>query len=185
MSNQELISFPFRPYLAHYLFALSKKEVIETEEAYYKHLDIQLKSAEGKFLRVLCTTKRLPVIEVPTKGYRLTIRIPKKSTIYPHIIEDSRSKTVWIDDETAELVQEHFDKWFRDHFVAFVSGAIYGSESERGILKRAIMYFMENYHLDQDNPYYNYEQMLKIYERSVTPLKGNIYSPKTKNSPED
>lgn len=174
--NQELVSFPFRPHLARYIFSLAKNEAIETEEAHYKHLDINMKSLDAKLIRLLMQRKDVPGAKhVDSKGFRLTVRIPKKCSNHTQLVEDSQTKSIWIDDETAEQIQDHFEARFRDHFIAFVSGAVYGTQGNRNSRKKAIIYFMETYGMLEPGSLYTFDQMAKLYERRNTPLKQNIY----------
>jgi hypothetical protein len=176
MEKKDLISFPFRPHLAKYLFNLLQNEVIDTPEAYYRHLDIDMRSAEGRMLRMLCQPRKgRPRTQMPTKGFRLTICIPKQARNHLHLATDSRRQAVWIDDETATLLQDHFEKRFREHFMSFVSGAVHGSGHSRGQLKKAILYFMDQYSLHDEESYYTYDQLLKYFKRRNTFIKPKIY----------
>jgi len=177
-TNQELVSFPFRPYLAKYLFYLANNEVIETDEAFYKHLDITMNNPDARFIRVLMQRCGIPGVAVyPMQGFRFTIRIPKQARKHTNYVEDSRTKAVWIDEETANIIQDHFDARFRDCFISFVSGHVQGSGSQRKSLKSGILFFMKVYDLEDETPY-NYDQLAKLYERRNSPLKGTIYRPK-------
>jgi hypothetical protein len=174
--NQELVSFPFKPYLAKYLFHVAKNEVIETEEALYKHLDINLKNPDARFIRIMMERKTIPGIQTfPSKGFRFTVRIPKYSKEHYNIIEDSRTKAILIDEETAELIHDHYDAKFRDHFCAFVAGAIHGSGYSRKSMTEAVTFFMDEYQLDKKDPDYSFDRLVKLFKRKNMPLKGIIY----------
>jgi hypothetical protein len=182
-NNQELVSFPFRPYLAKYLFHIAKNEVIETEQALYRNLDLNMKSPDARFIRILMERKDVPGLQtLPPTGFRLTVRVPKHSAEFNDVVEDSRTKAIWIDEETAKLIHDHFDARFRDHFLAFVHGAVHGSTKKRKTIKRAILTFMGVYGLHEDDVTYNYDQLNKLYERRNSPLKGNIYAKKEEDN---
>lgn len=175
--NQELVSFPFKPYLAKYLFHVAKNEVIETEEALYKHLDINLKNPDARFIRIMMERKSVPGLQsVPTKGFRFTVRIPKQARNHTQYVEDSRTKAIHIDEEMAELIHDHYDAKFRDHFCAFVAGAIHGSGYSRKSMTKAVTFFMDEYNLDKKDPDYSFERLVKLFKRKNMPLKGSIYA---------
>ena len=182
-NNQELVSFPFKPYLAKYLFHMAKNEVIETDKAFYRELYLNMKSPDARFIRILMERKDVPGIHVlPPTGFMLTVRVPKHSAEFNDVVEDSRTKAIWIDEETAKIIHDHFDARFRDHFLSFVHGAVHGSGQKRKSLKKAILVFMGVYGLDRDDVDFNYDQMVKLYERRNSPLKSSIY---TKNKEDE
>lgn len=181
--NQELVSFPFKPYLAKFLFYLSENRIIEGDDAYYRNLDLNMKNPDSRFIRVLMTRKNIPGIkQMESKGFRFTVRIPKKSTQYNSVIEDSRTKAIWIDEETARIIHDHFDSKFRDHFCSFVAGAVHGSGNKRKAIKKAILFFMDKYDLHKDSVEYNYDQLIKLYRRRNIPVKQPIYATKSQES---
>lgn len=174
--NQELVSFPFKPYLAKFLFHLTKNEVIETEEAYYKHLDINLRNPDARFIRILMERKQIPGIKnIASKGFQFTLRIPKQARNHTSYVEDSRTKAIWIDEQTAQIIHDHFDAKFRDHFCAFVAGSMYGSGYSRKSITSAIHFFMDEYDLDKKDPDYSFDRLVKLFKRKKMPLKGSIY----------
>lgn len=170
---RELISFPFKPHLVRFLWQLCRNEVIETNEARYKHLDIDLRTPTGTFIRSLVTKTNFPKVPEPSKGFRFTIRIPKRCKNHSDFIEDGRHSGLIIDEKTADLIQQHFETMFREHFVSFVMGAIIGSGQSRQSKKNAIVFFMDTYEL---HDVYTYEQLVKVYDRTNSPLKKSIYA---------
>lgn len=175
--NREFASFPFRPYLAKYLFYSCRNEVIETEDAHLRHLDIDLNSPDGQFLRILFTRADFPNIKEAKKGFRLTIRIPKRTTQYEKFTEDGRSAPLVITDEAANIINDHYENRFRDGFISFVRGYIRGAEQKRGALKSAIIEFMKAYDINKGDGW-TYESMRKFFQRSNSPLKIGIYAKK-------
>ncbi|MCH8490024.1 MAG: hypothetical protein LAT81_08865 [Oceanicaulis sp.] len=142
-------------------------------------MDIDLRSPEGLFLRALLKKNPYPAkLKEPRKGFRFTIRIPKFSKEYFHQLEDGRYSDLVIDEKTADVIEKFFESRFRDHFISFVSGVVHGSGAKRNSLKNAILYFMEAYNVHE---VYTYDQLVKVYERSKTPLKKSIYD-KTKEA---
>lgn len=179
--NRDLVSFPFQPHLAKFLFYTIKKEPIETEEARYKHLDIDLKSPDGRFIRILLEKADFPNIKSKEKGFRFTVSIPKKTNSYHPYIEDGRYGSLQISEECALLINDHFESRFREHFVSYVAGFIQGSNCTKGAQHRAIENFLNEYDLN-DPEGYNHEKLRKYYQRSFSPFKKNIYDVKNRSN---
>lgn len=173
--NQEKASFPFKPHLAKYLFYSIKGEVVETDEARYKQLDVDLNSPDGKILRILFTRVNYPNIDSVKKGFRLTVRVPNRSDKkFDKFIESSRYGSISIDEECAFLINELYEARFRDHFHTFVSGFIAGANGKRGSFKKALHIFCETYDLfnkDEFDP----AKYIKFYQRTDSPVKKGIY----------
>jgi hypothetical protein len=183
--NQELVSFPFTPYLAKYLYHLVQNQPVETDDGFYKHLDVNMSSPDARFIRIVMQRKQIPGLQASnSRGFRFTIRIPKYVDQYADYVEDSRTKAIWIDEQTAKIIHDHFDSRFRDHFCSFISGAIFGANGKRTSLKKSITFFMQAYGINKYDGI-NYEQLLKIYKRKISPLKQPIYTRVSANSAEN
>jgi len=173
-SNQDLVSFPFRPYLAQYLFYTSKNQAISTNQAQFKHLDISIKNPDGFILRMLLERADFPVKEVKY-GFRLTIRIPKEPRYNEQFIEDGRYSGLVISEKAAAKINDFYEMRFRDHFVSYVAGSVFGSNKHRGAISSAIYQFMQTYGLSPEMGV-NFEALVQLYKRSNSPLKNEIYS---------
>lgn len=183
--NREIASFPFKPHLAKYLFYSIKGEVVETEEARFKYLDVDLNSPDGKIIRLLFKRADYPNIDSVKKGFRLTVEVPKLSDKkFDKYIESSRYGSISIDEECAFLINELYEARFRDHFHTFVCGYIAGAEGKRGSFKKALNQFCEIYDLfDKDE--FDPAKYIKFYQRTDSPVKTGIYDkPKVQSAVE-
>lgn len=167
-SNREIVSFPFKPHLAKYLFYSMKNEIVETEETLSRHLDIHCHSHDGFFLRSLFSKRDYPQLKQPEKGYRLTVTIPKQSS-HPDLVEDGRSSNLYLEDKVIKKINAHYEARFRDHFVSFVSGAVYGAGEKKRCRINAILFFMDRYDLHQ---HFTLDQLSKYYDRTLIPTKS-------------
>lgn len=173
--NREITSFPFKPHLAKYLFYSIKGEVIETQDARHKQLDIDLNSPDGKIIRMLFTRANYPNIESVKKGFRFTISVPNISDKrFSKYIESNKRGSISIDEDCAFLINELYEARFRDHFHTFVCGFIAGAENRRGSFKKALNQFCEIYDLfDKDE--FDPAKYIKFYQRTDSPVKTGIY----------
>ena len=174
--NQEIISFPFRPHLAKYLWALIKNDVLESEDQFHKPLDIDLRSIDGKLIRLLMERTDFPDIEKVTHGFRLYVSVPKNPVGHRSYLEDGRYNMLTLKPEAIELINDIYETRFRDHLITFISGYIRGKENKRGAINSAIQEFRKIYNLSESEM--SFDNMVAYYKRTNSPVKNSIYAKK-------
>jgi len=174
-SNQEIISFPFEPYLAKYLFVKIKKQSFENNYGVHKPLDIDLRSVHGKIIRMLLQKADFPNIDKVQKGFRLFVSIPKYSAEHNQFIEDARNSCLVMPPSAIRLLHELYEDQFRSDYHHFVTGYVRGNKGKRYSIRQATEIFIETYQL-QD--LIKYDTLVKFYARTHSELKVAIYDRK-------
>lgn len=173
--NREIVSFPFRPHLAKYLFYTIKNQVIESEDYYHKTLDIDLNSIDGEIIRLVLQRVDFPDLKKAKQGFRLTVSVPR----YPNnrmskVMEDGRYGALEMPEAAIKVINDLYEIRFRDHFVTFVCGYVQGRNRRRGAIRQAIEEFMQIYDLLDCG--YSYEMLEKFYKRTNSPVKHGVYA---------
>lgn len=171
----QIISFPFRPYLAKFLFhSLSTKDAIEDALSCYKPLDVRLNSIDGKLIRMLMERLDHPMKDKVKHGFRLWIQVTKRNPKLKPYIEDGRCSELALPEDAVKLINDMWEVRFRNHFVSFVSGAVRMSDKKK-IRLEAIKEFMNIYDLSPEDGI-TLDSLIKIYDRSLLPTKVSQYS---------
>lgn len=173
-NNQQLVTFPFRPHLAHYLFYSLTNQVLYDEDFMYRHVDVDLKSYDGKYLRTLLERIDYPKIKKAKDGFRLTISIPRNQKEYYNVMEDGKYAELDFPQEAITLINDYYEARFRDSMVCFVAGWTHGNKHKRGSVEPAIKVFMKIYHLFDQG--FTVDQFIQYYKRRNSPLKSSVYA---------
>lgn len=174
----QIISFPFKPYLAKFLFySISSKEAIEDALAYYKPLDVRLNSIDGKIIRMMMKRLDHPMKDKIKHGFRLWIQVTKQNPKLKPYIEDGRYSELALPEDAIELINEMWEVRFRNHFISFVSGAVRMSNKKKVRLD-AIKEFMRIYDLTPEDGI-TIDALIKVYDRSLLPTKVAQYEKKS------
>lgn len=180
-ANQQLYTFPFPPYLAHYLFYCLTNKVLVTANQLHRPIDIDLRSLDGVYLRSQFIQADFPDIKKMEKGFRITVSIPRKSKEYAPVMADGQNADLIIPKETLSIIIKYYETRFRDAMVHFVAGVCHGREYKRGSIEPAIKYWMEVYHLHDAG--YTLDQLIKFYNRANCPVKKHVYEKSNKDNP--
>ena len=175
-NNQQLVIFPFKPHLAHYLFYSLTNEIFYDDDSKFRHIDINLNSIDGKYIRMLLEKVNYPKAKEIKDGYRLTVSIPRYNPNYTQTMVDGRSQKLDLSEEAIELLNEYYEVRFRESLLLFVAGAAYGNNYKRGSIEPAIKKFMEVYDLFSAG--YTVDQFIQLWKRRNFPLKKSVYEKK-------
>lgn len=171
--NQQLLTFPFKPHLAQYLFYTIKNEVYSDEEYRHRVIKINMSSIHGQIIRTILEKADYPDIKKAHKGFALTVSIPKRDH-RKRLFTDGRSQELKIDPQAVELINHLYQIEFENSCISYIAGRVAGQK--RGGLKDAIEQVIKIYHL-QDTEY-NYDRIRKMYQRHKFPLKEAVYEKK-------
>jgi hypothetical protein len=169
--NRQVVSFPFHPHLARYLFFLLTNDVEEDEEYLHRYLDVKLNSIDGRLIRLILERADFPGIKEVKKGFRFKITVPRKTWRHS-LFESGRTGELVFSEEAVKLINELYQTRFETDFLSFVCGSVHGKG--HGGLKSAILKFIEVYKLEDTSM--NYEALKKMYQRTNSPLKKPIYA---------
>lgn len=175
-NNREIISFPFRPHLALYLYTHITNQEIESLQHFHKPLDIDLRSPHGKIIRLLLERVDYPQVKKVKKGFRFWVSIPKKAGNHPRLMVDGQRAGLAMPLQAVELINDLYEMIFRDHYLTFVHGYVHGNQGNRFSVRQATEIFIEKY--DLELAHYTYDMLVKHYKRSHSPLKKSIYAKK-------
>ncbi len=180
-SNQQLVSFPFPPYLAHFLFYSLTNEVLKTPDSLIRHMDVDLRSTDGFFLRTLMERADFPNIKKVDEGFRITISVPREPRYWEPVMQDGRYSELYLPPKTIEAIIKHYETRFLDNLAHFIAGACFGNGFKRGSIEPAIKYWMEVYHLHEAG--FTLDQFKKFYNRANLPVKKNVYAKSSAKNP--
>lgn len=180
-SNQQMYTFPFPPYLAHYLFYCLTNKIVEKGDELHRHMDIDMRSLDGIYIRSQFEKANYPEMKKLEPGFRLTVSIPKYVKAYTRVIEDGQTAELIIPQKTLDIIIAYYETRFRDAMVHFVAGAVFGNKSNRGSIESAVKYWMEVYHLHDAG--YTLDQLKKFYQRANCPAKKSVYAKTSKTNP--
>ncbi len=173
--SKELITFPFKPFLAKYLFHSLKSDIYELDGKCIRYLDIDLRSIDGFIIRMMLTKHNGPVLKSSIKGYRLAIGINKyPGSKYLSLQADARNCGIEMTEEAAAKLIEYYTVRFLEHFDSFVSGYVLGTNKKRGALQNAIHLFLDKYDIQEEDGV-TLAKLQKYYRRTQSTLKEPIY----------
>jgi len=172
--NRQIVTFPFKPHLAQYLFHSITNTIVSTEEAYHRTLDINLNSAHGQIIRLILKRADYPGINEVKKGFSLTVTIPRYNP-NKRLMEDGRYNELIISEEAIELINTLFQIEFENHFMSYIAGRV--ASEKRGGLNNAIKTFVSTYNLGETE--FSFDRIRKMYHRANFPLKSAAYEKKS------
>ena len=174
-ANRDIVSFPFPPHLCRWLFVKIKGQIIERETDRLKALDIDLHSIDGRIIRLLLERVDYPGIKDVKQGFRFYVSVPRKANEHRSIMHDGQRGQLQMPPEAVKILTDHYEDLFRAHYHSFVCGYIQGNQGKRRSVRQATEIFMRTYDLDG---VYSYDQLIKYYKRTDSPVKISIYAKK-------
>ena len=182
--NQQLVTFPFRPHLALFLFHNLRGEIITSNEARHRVLHVDLRSIHGEIIRLILKRANYPGIESVKHGFALTVSVPKSNWGKP-LNEDGRYQQLIMDPAGVDMINKLYQIEFDNHLLSYIAGRV--ATEKRGGLKKAIEEFIDKYHLHETE--YTHDKIRKMYHRANFPLKSRAYAKKSSgiiaNSPQN
>lgn len=172
-SAQQIVTFPFRPHLALFLFHSIKGEILQTADLQHKILYVNLNSPHGELIRLILTRANYPNIKDVKQGFSLTISVPNRNWNKP-LMEDGRYNELVMDPAGIDMINSLYQVTFDNHLLSYIAGRV--ASEKRGGLKKAIEDFIDKYELQGTE--YTYEKICKMYHRSNFPLKSTAYAKK-------
>jgi hypothetical protein len=173
--NRQIVTFPFKPHLAQYLFNSISNTIISTEEAHHRTLDINLNSPHGQIIRLILKRADYPGISEVKKGFSLTVTIPRYNPD-KRLMEDGRYNELIISEEAIDLINTLFQIEFENHLMSYIAGRV--ASEKRGGLTKAIQTFVTAYNLGETE--FSFDRIRKMYHRANFPLKSSAYEKKAK-----
>ena len=167
--SREIISFPFKPHLARFLFEQLTTSTRSLGYSKLKPMDINLSSNLGKLIRRLLE-KSYTKIKVD-EGFTIWVSVP--SQVWgKNDMPDGRSSFLSLSEESAQIISDLFESIFRQNLVSFVDGGVAATDNERGVVISQIRLFMQKYKLIEED--LTEEMYRKMYYRDKKQSKTLI-----------
>ena len=158
--SREIISFPFKPHLARFLFEQLTTSTRSLGYSKLKPMHIDLSSNLGRLIRRLLE-KSYKKVKVD-QGFTIWVSVP--SQVWGNKdMPDGRSSFLSLNEESAEIISELFESMFRQNLTSFIDGGVAATYNKRGIVINQIRLFMQKYKLIEED--LTEEMYRKMYYR--------------------